>query len=441
MCRAALTAVTLAGIFGCTAHRAPDRALVAREIDERVGVDVGAPPATLREWTLPPTSRIEDGLTIDEAVAIALWNNAAFQAALSALGLARADLIEAGMIRNPILSLLLPWGPKQLEFTSTWPVDVLWQRPKRLAEAKINADAVAAQLVSGGLKLIADVKTAFLDAIASERRLAIAVDQADMATRLAELAQGRYRAGDISEFEARLAGTDAQRLEAARLTRSADRDLGLVRLRALLGQSPDAAPLRLTWPANPPATCVAAADMMRTALAARPDVRAAELQVEAAGMRAGLERARIVSLTATLDANAEGAEGFEMGPGFAIELPIISQNQGRRARAASELEQASRRYLAVRAAVGLDVNAALVGLAEAQGVAAVLGPDVAESAAAARRQADRLHAAGEISLVELLGTRQRLLELEMTRADADLGVHRAIVRLEQAVGKSCAPAR
>jgi hypothetical protein len=66
-------------------------------------------------------------VTADEAVAVALWNNAAFQASLNDLGFARADLAEAGLLANPVLSLLLPVGPKQLEATLRWPqAPLIW---------------------------------------------------------------------------------------------------------------------------------------------------------------------------------------------------------------------------------------------------------------------------------------------------------------------------
>ncbi len=424
----------------CAIPQAPERATVAAGITERTGVSANGLPLPAKEWTMPPGSAIEDGLTIDEAVATALWNNARFQAALASLGIARADLVEAGLLKNPVLSLLFPWGPKQLEFTATWSIDALWQRPKRIADAKFNAEAVASQLVSAGVNLAADVRLAFLDAIVADRRLVLATEQAEIGGRAADLAQGRLRAGDISEFEAGLSRTDAARLEATKLTRVSVRDLAYIRLRTLIGLDQQAAPLRLSAP--PPASasassCGPAEDLVRLAFAARPDVRAAELQIEAAGARAGLEKARIVALTVALDANAKGSEGFEMGPGLSVELPIFSQNQGRRSRAVAEIEQASRNYLAARAAVASDVANALVGVTEAQAVLRVLGPEIARTLADARRQADRLHEAGEISMLELLATRQRLIDSEAARVDAELGVNRATVRLEQALGKAC----
>ena len=422
----------------CATPRAPDRLRIATGVTDRTGIDTKglAPPG--REWAAPPGTSLADGLTIDEAVAIALWNNPEFHVALTELGIARADLIEAGLLNNPVFSLLFPWGPKQLEFTINWSIDAVWQRPKRIEDARLNAEAIAELLVGSGLRLVADVRLAFFEALVADRRLTLATELAGVGAQAAKIAEGQFRAGDISQFDARLATTDALRLEAARLTRVTARDVARVRLRALLGfVGPEPAMTLVEPPGALTDECGPAAVVLESAMAARPDVRAAEMRIEAAGARAGLERARIVAFTVSLDANAKGAAGFEMGPGLSIELPLLSQNQGRRARAAAELEQAARRYIAVRTSVAAEIATAFAGLAEARATAQLLGGDVGASMAAARQQAERLYAAGEISLVDLLQVRQRLIDIESTRVDTAFGVNRAVVRLEQAAGRRC----
>ena len=134
----------------CAVPMAPDRARVATGITERAGVDARGLPVPGREWTAPPGATLEDGLSIDEAVAIALWNNADFQVALSTLGIARADLIEAGLLRNPVLSLLFPWGPKQLEFTATFAIEHCGSVRSASRTRRLNAEATAEQLVASG---------------------------------------------------------------------------------------------------------------------------------------------------------------------------------------------------------------------------------------------------------------------------------------------------
>ena len=61
-----------------------------------------------------------------------------------------------------------------------------------------------------------------------------------------------------------------------------------------------------------------------------------ELAVEAAGARIGVEKAKILTITANLDMNGEGKQGFEMGPGIGLDVPL-NLNRGARARAAAGL--------------------------------------------------------------------------------------------------------
>ncbi len=48
-----------------------------------------------------------DQLTIDEAVAIALINNRGLRATLERTGVARADLIQAGLLENPVFGFTI----------------------------------------------------------------------------------------------------------------------------------------------------------------------------------------------------------------------------------------------------------------------------------------------------------------------------------------------
>ena len=63
--------------------------------------------ATDTAAAIPPGVTLDDGLTQDEAVAIALWNNADFRVQLTDLGFARADLLEAGLLQQsgPVAAL------------------------------------------------------------------------------------------------------------------------------------------------------------------------------------------------------------------------------------------------------------------------------------------------------------------------------------------------
>ena len=68
------------------------RGVVSDSVDSRIGVGL-RPEVSDEGLLLAEGLHLDDGLTESEAVAIALWNNAAFQLDLASLGFARADLI------------------------------------------------------------------------------------------------------------------------------------------------------------------------------------------------------------------------------------------------------------------------------------------------------------------------------------------------------------
>ena len=149
-------------LTGCAVHSIHNESYVSNAISGRTGHEL-RPVDEEGVLKLPDDVSLADGLTANGAVAIALWNNAQFQADLVDLGFARADLIDAGLLRNPVLSLLFPLGPKQLEATLNLPVDFFWQRPKRVAAAKLNAEQVADTLIQHGLNLVRDVMISYTE--------------------------------------------------------------------------------------------------------------------------------------------------------------------------------------------------------------------------------------------------------------------------------------
>jgi len=389
---------------------------------------------------MPPDASIEDGLTSQEAVSIALWNSPSFQAALADLGLARADLVEAGLLRNPVLSLLFPVGPKQLEWTLLFPFDALWQRPRRVAAARLNAQAVGERLVWDALTLVAQTRTAHADALIAERRLQLTIENADLVQRLAGISEARLRAGDISDLEARSARSDAARVQVVRRAVEHDRNLARLTLAATLGLDTLADRLRPVPGGGmvDPSTCGTEAAQLEDALASRPDVRAAEIGIEAAAQRARWERSRVVTLIGLLDANGKGEEGFEMGPGVTLDLPIFSRNQGAIGRADVEVERASRQYAAVRAQVAADVRSATVRVQQSEQALGAWRDEIVPSLEIEQRQSESAYQAGEIPLFTLLDVSRRLVDGRTRLLDAEADLQRATIALERSIGRSCA---
>ena len=425
----AITAAGCASANGAPTPNEVDAAIRARTAEAGIRIEAQGP--------LPPDVDPTDGVTQEEAVAIALWNSPSFQATLTDLGIARADLVDAGLLRNPIFSLLFPLGPKQLEFTLQYPFEALFQRPARVAAAKLNAKAIGERLVWDALSMVAQVRTAHADAFTADRRLALATENATLARRLADITDARLRAGDISELDARAPRTDASRSDTVRRTVQHDRDLARVTLAALLGLD-QVQPLQpLPSAAYDAAACPVDDGTLKAALASRPDVRAAELGIEAASARARWEHSRVLALIGVLDANGSGLEGFEMGPGVTLDLPLFFRNQGGIARTTAEIERASRLYAAARAQVVADVRSAAVRVTQAQDALDAWASDIVPSLEIEHRQAESAYQAGEIPLLAVLDVSRRLVDGRMQQLDAEAGLFRARIALDRAIGRYC----
>ena len=416
-------------VAGC----ASSQVATPRQVADRVEQDTGYPTReALAEPDFPPGVSTADGLTEEEAVATALWNNPSFQESLADLGIARADVAQAGLLRNPVLSLLFPWGPKQLEATAKWPIDAIWQRPGRIAAARASAEVIAERLVAGALHLAAETKLAYAELVRARNFDQLTADTARLSRRIAELARSRLDAGDISELEEDAIATDAARADLDARRATLDVALAENRLQQLMGLA-DASPSRSVPMADDraptAASCmdVPATDLERAALAARPDLRAVELEIEAGGKRLGWERSRTFSFLAVLDLNSLGKEGVEVGPGLETDFGLFDRNQPGVMRATADLDRARARYQTTRLAILRDLRDARAALQTSSAAAdewrQQLRPRLERQAA----QTERAYEAGEMSYLAVIEALRRLNLGRISELDAAAAMKRSII--------------
>lgn len=426
-----LSPLLCALIAACATDSPHDRTFVAKQIDERSGASLR--PAASNE-PMPPGTRLTDGLTEAEAVAIALWNNPGFLAALTDLDVSRAELAEAGAFRNPALSLLFPLGPKQFEMTLTLPIDALLHRPHRVAIARIEVERVGAQLVRSGLDLIRDTQLAFGGVLHAMDQSTLADQAAALAARRAELAQSRANAGDIGEQEAAAATVTAGLAAAASTRARGERARALLRLFDQLGLPPET-PAPAMVAGDPPSEPPPVAELHRMALAARPDLRAAELVVEAVGERAGMTHAEVWQVALLADVNGSTREQDQVGPGVALELPVFNQRGGTSDKADAEVVRSLGRLTALRASLLNDLQQCWQSEAAARASIEELRLTAVPANQRELAMATRLVTAGEEREDVLLTAREHEVQLRQALADATASLRDARARLVHAVGR------
>jgi cobalt-zinc-cadmium efflux system outer membrane protein len=387
------------------------------------------------QFEFPEWVTLDDGLSQDEAVALALWNNAQFQSDLAALGFARADLLEANMLSNPIFSVLFPVSPKLLETALDIPIDTLWQRPHRVAATKFDAQKLSENLIENGLGLVRDVQIIYGDLLLAQERLILSTEEAQLQIQIAQLDQARLRAGEISELITTTSYVDTLRAADAVKRFSKEADILEQRLNNLLGINSDDIKFDIVPSEIALISNVSIDEILKTAFVARPDLRAAELAIEAAGERIGWEKSKVFNLIAIIDAKDEGEDSLTVGPGFTVEIPFFNQNDGKIALAEAELEQAARQYEAVRQDIILQVRQAHTRYVSAHEEFELWSNNIIPSLEQTVERTRKSFEAGEVSGLLVLEARQTLVEARMRKAELAANLHRSAAQLNYCIGK------
>lgn len=411
---------------------------VSLGVEERMGYALER--ASCRgEVVFPPGAALDDGLTEDEAISIALWNNALFQETLVEAGVARAELVAAGLLPNPEFVYLFGVDHKPFRYAFELPIEAIWLRPIRLRAARGEAERTTERLVQAGLDLIRDVRQAYADAVLARERARIAQELLALRQRVAELAEARLAAGDASPQEPAAARIDALAADQEAVRTTFDLSAALERLRLVLGiiELRDAIPLD---EGSTPRQVVAADeraadDLVAEALANRPDILAADRGVAAARERVRLAQAGWFRLLGIGDATAGLRTGHEFGPALRFTVPLFNKNEGEIARARAALERAVRQRQTVRQQAAADLRRALVLYEQARAELATLETRVEPEVQAAIGRAERAYREGEAPYLIVLEATRQLTTSQLRAVQLDADLRRAYADIERGLGR------
>ena len=430
-----LILVVLACLLGgCAPRRLPAPGTTAARIAERSGLPAPPEGQSTDKPSFPPGVTLDKPLSSDGAAAIALWNNAQLRVDMGALGIAEADLIDAGLLRNPRLDLLLPVGAKPFELLLNLPIETLIQRPKRIAASQAAYDQLAESLIQNGLNTIRDARLAHADVVQAHARADVAERAATLRTRIAGITEARLKAGDISELDTVQARTEAGTAQEQLARFRHDLALADERLRLALGLSLPRPAIQVFASPAPSDAPPPLESLIEKALASRPDLRAVELSIATATKRARWERSRMLWLSAQLSSKEVGTNGLLTGPGISAEIPIFHRNQGLIARAEADVEVATRQYLATKQRIAFEVAEARQQLLQAQEALTRTREQIVIPYNAGQALAEEQYKKGDVAYLFVLEQTRALIDAELRVVDFEAAVRRAQAQLERSVG-------
>ena len=394
------------------------------------------------KFDIPPGVELKDGVTEDEAVSVAMWNNAQFQADLVGISFAQADVIDAGIIQNPLIRYLSPNAGIVAQGYIYFYLDAIWQRPRRVAAARGDAKKVAENLVQRTFTLIRDVQVAYADLSLAKTRVNVLSQNAQIRNQMSQLANSRLLNGDISELEATTARVDSVNATDILLRAAQDTSILRYRFNALLGIASQDTVIALQPTPAPNFSPIAKTEVLELAYTYQPEIIASLAAIEAAGKRIGWERSRILVFTAVL--NGQNFAGTPSAldklpgyyqPGFQTELPIFNRNEGKIARAKAELEQASLNYIALRQRIALDVSEAYARYELAYKSYQLWNSNVLPPLERAVYLSQDSYGTGDVSYLPVLEATRQMLDARLRKAEVEAELRRSVSQLNFRIGK------
>jgi len=331
------------------------------------------------EWSAQPSSAdhervaamLQDELTADEAVAIAMLNSPRLQVTLAELGIARADLIEASTITNPVFEFEIrfpgePYRPYELRLAQS--LIELIQLPRRRALGRAAFDAAQMRVSAEVLRFGGGVRSTYFELVAATQHVALSRTIADSAQTAAEVAMKQHAAENITDL-------DLENEQA--LYEQAKLDLARAGQRLLLAREAliRAMGLRNTtaeWrvPAafpELPAAELEQQQLERLAATQRLDLAIARRELEVAQRQVPLSRLAALEET-VLDVHYEREPdgAHTVGPGIELPIPIFNTGRAGRTRAEAQFLRARHALSALESETSSQLRAARATLAEAR---------------------------------------------------------------------------
>jgi outer membrane protein, heavy metal efflux system len=296
---------------------------------------------------------LADTLSADEAIQVALLNNRELQALYAELGVAQADLVQAGLLSNPVFdgAVFFPvaGGPAKLELSVAVSFLDIFYIPLRQRVAAARFEDAKLQVTGAVLDFAATVRAAFYRHQADEQKLELLQTIGQALAISFDVTERLHAAGNITDLD--LARERAQVEEAKvelRAIEVAARQ-SRARLNTVMGLWGE----QTAWQIDRrlpdiPGEPLPVKGLERQALRQSLDLASARQRLIVGGEQVGVSRAAVLLPESSLGVGGEREGGeWEVGPIIEVPIPLFDQGQGRIGRAMAELRRAQQEYYAL----------------------------------------------------------------------------------------------
>jgi cobalt-zinc-cadmium efflux system outer membrane protein len=382
-----------------------------------------------------------------EVLDLAHRGNPTLMSAAQHLDAVRAQEITAGLRQNPVGSvggqLLTASADDNNPYFYQAGLQRLFERGNkrelRLDSSRSTTALTGFQLDDQRRQLDLAIRQAFSRMLYAQQALAISRDNLEGYRKTVELMKVRLDAGDIDQtdfdrVELQLAGFESD-LDNAELTFRQ----GSIALQTLVGIAAPSDNFAITGTLDPPAITTTLDELRSAALAKRPDLKAAQEQVD---VNAAAVKLAVANGTAdpTLESDYERSGNVNsFGASINIPLRIFDRNQGEKERSRYELESSRLALTAAQNQVISDVDSAWAGYLAAQSQSERYRSKYLAEAAHVRDNLEFSYRNGNATLLDYLSALSDYRQVNLASLNARLQLLLALQQLGYAAHTEIIP--
>jgi outer membrane protein TolC len=390
---------------------------------------------------------IDHGLSKNEAVSIALQNNPELQADFQNLGIAKADLVQAGLYTNPSINSVfrIPTRDREpgtaqtnIEAVAAVRLSDLWQVPLAKHVAEDLLEIVSLRIFSTILTTVAETKIAYDACLAAELKVQNTKDLFAVTRELRDEIYYRQLYGYTSDLDKDLVDARVSALEAELKQQEANIFNAYIHLKKLLGLMPSPQPIKLVDQLYGNIVLPEFKVMEDYALENRPEIHIAFMKIRQYKDTIRLEKAKVFKV---VDIGIGYKQDFDRpfagwGPYFNLTLPIFDDNYAQVARAEFLLKQAELELIVERIRIQEELNKPYKIFSALEEEIILYKNVVLPSHQRAIEYAYKYSKTMQLSMVTALESKVKFYDANAELIDKYYHALREFTHLERAVGKN-----
>ena len=386
----------------------------------------------------PMLADAQQGLDLRTALTTAKSANLEIRAARQQRALALAGMTTARQLPNPVVGFTAARDTPHEGVSLDLPLEIGGQRSKRIAVAREEQKSTDLDITILERQVRRRTREAFFKALAARAQTLQSKAALDLSSRIRDLVQQRFDAGDVAELEVLQAEVELARSNADYETTAQAERASDVTLAALLNRKIDE-PVAVTGHIEeiPPAPSLE--NVMSQAMQSSADMLKTTQDLNTEERRLSLAKSqRIPTLDLSVGADFNSPPDFRTGGkgGVAMTLPLFYRGQGEIALSNARLELLRLTLASQRTNVAAQVASSYFDYAAKAHQAQQYRDKILPQTMRIEAMAEDSYKAGKTNVLTLIDSQRRLNDVQKAYIDALLAAQTSFAVLEESVGTS-----